>query len=138
MARKVGRYKVSEKTKRTVDGIVFDSMLEANHYAWLKKNFKGELHLQPEFLLQPKFRNVDGKVIQPIKYKADFLLGPPRLDIEDPLDEVNVVIDSKGHLTEVFRIKSKMFQFRYDNKLWTAKNYKELEAAVRHYEKLIQ
>lgn len=137
MAHKQGRYKVSAKEKRTVDGIVFDSMLEANHYTWFQKNFKGDLQLQPEFLLQPKFRNVEGKVIQPIKYKADFLLGPPRLDIEAPLDELNVVIDSKGHLTEVFRIKAKLFQFKYNNKIWTAKNYKQLEEAVLYYKNLL-
>lgn len=133
-----GRYKVSSKSKRTVDGIVFDSMLEANHYTWLKKNFKGELHLQPEFLLQPKFRNSQGKAIHPIKYKADFLLGPPRSNIEDPLHDTNVVIDSKGHLTDVFRMKSKLFQYKYNSTLWLAKNYKQLEEAVLYYEELLQ
>ena len=137
MAQKHGRYKVSAKEHRTVDDIVFDSKLEAGHYVWLKENFKGEVHRQPEFLLQEKFRNVDGKVVLPIKYKADFLLGPSRVAIEDPLAETNIVIDSKGHLTEVFRIKAKIFMHRYDAKIWTVKNNKELEEAVHHYNQLI-
>lgn len=136
--KKKGRYTVSSKADRTVDGIVFDSRLEARFYAYLKNRVpKGELHLQPEFLLQEKCKTPDGKAIRSISYRGDFLLGPKREGVDTPLDNNrNVVIDAKGHLTDVFRIKAKMFVFRYRAKLWTAKNIKQLEAAIQHYEEL--
>ena len=132
---KQGRIKVSKAEERTVDGIVFASKLEAKFYTHLKVVIpKGELHLQPEFLLQEKFRDADGKMIRSIVYKSDFLLGPARKDAADALDPKNIVIDAKGHLTEVFKIKAKMFMYRHRNhKLWAVKTVKALDEVVAEY-----
>jgi len=134
---KQGRYKVAAKTERTVDGIVFDSKLEARFYAYIRSKVSPEeLHLQPEFLLQPKCKDLDGRAVRAISYKADFLLGPKRENPEDPLEDIHVVIDAKGHKTEVFRIKAKMFVYHYSAKLWAVKNIKELDEALARYHEL--
>lgn len=132
---KQGRIKVSKAEERTVDKIVFASKLEAKFYTYLKERIpKDELHLQPEFLLQEKFRDPDGNMIRTIVYKADFLLGPPREKDDDPLHPLHVVIDAKGHLTEVFRIKAKMFMYRFrGHRLWSVKNLKGLDEAIARY-----
>jgi hypothetical protein len=131
---KQGRIKVSKAEERTVDGIVFASKLEAKFYTNLKAVIpKGELHLQPEFLLQEKFKDIEGKAIRSISYKADFLLGPPRTDPAAPLHPDNVVIDAKGHLTDVFRLKAKMFMYHYPVKLYTVTSVKALLEVVNEY-----
>lgn len=132
-----GRYTVSAKSERTVSGIVFDSKLEARFYAYIRDRVpEGELHLQPQFLLQEKFRDSEGKAIRAIAYKADFLLGPARDGDSTPLGKRHVVIDAKGHLTDIFRIKAKMFSYRYNSKLWLVKNIKQLDEALNYYEEL--
>ncbi len=95
--------------KTEVDDILFDSGGEANRYLELKyMQMAGEisdLQLQPMFELQDGFRDNAGKKRLPIKYKADFQY------IED--DQV-IVEDFKGYGEDpVWRIKKKMFLFRY-------------------------
>jgi hypothetical protein len=133
--QKQGRIKVSKPELRTVDGIVFASILEAKFYTHLKKSIPaGELHLQPEFLLQDKFRDLEGNMVRTIVYKADFLLGPARVKSNDPLNPDNIVIDAKGHLTEIFRIKAKMFMYHYrDHKLYLVKTLKALDEVIFQY-----
>jgi hypothetical protein len=110
MAKRQSKYNAK---KVVVDGIKFDSQAEANFYEHLKQaKEEGIIHkfsLQPEYELQPKFTNPRGKVIQPIKYKADFLTvnwqGEQR------------VIDIKGVETADFKIKKKLFEYKYDQSL---------------------
>ena len=56
--RKLHKYNVSSKERRTVDGITFDSMAEMNRYMELKMLERAgiitDLELQPKFLLIPK------------------------------------------------------------------------------------
>jgi hypothetical protein len=99
--------------KVTVDGVQFDSKDESNYYLHLKelkelgeiKDFK----LQPEYELQPKFTNPKGKTILPIKYKADFLVFHN--------DGTTEVIDVKGFETADFKLKKKLFEYKYDQSL---------------------
>ena len=132
---KQGRIKVSKAEERTVDKIVFASKLEAKFYTHLKKVIpEKELHLQPDFLLQEKFRDLDGKMVRSIIYRADFMLGPPRENADDPLDPKHVVIDAKGHLTDMFRIKAKMYAYKFrGNRLWAVKSLKALDEAIALY-----
>ncbi len=63
-------------TKTEVDGITFDSQLEANRYCELKLLYKAgeisQLRLQPEFVLIPAFRK-NGKSYRKTVYRADFM-----------------------------------------------------------------
>lgn len=96
-------YNKYKNNKVTIDGIRFDSQKEAGRYLVLKQMQKnGEitnLELQPEFVLQEKFR-FEGKAVRAIKYIADFRYKDK---------EGNVIIeDVKGMKTEVYKIKKKM------------------------------
>ena len=84
--------------KVLIDGITFDSKAEAKFYTQLKENGV-EFELQPRFLLQDSFKK-NGKHFRKIEYIADFKLG-------------NRIIDIKGMETEVFKIKKKLFEYKY-------------------------
>lgn len=94
--------------KVTVDGIDFDSIKESVRYKQLKLLERAglikDLKLQTKFELQPSFRK-NNKTIRAITYKADF----------DYLtkDGRHIVEDVKGMETEVFKLKRKMFEYKY-------------------------
>jgi len=87
-----------------VDGICFDSQLEANRYGQLKMlqragTIKG-------FCRQPEFVLVDGNESQrAITYKADFIVFN--------LDGTVTIEDTKGYETEQWKRTYKMFKDRY-------------------------
>lgn len=95
--------------KTIVDGIKFDSQMESRQYIKLKEmEEKGEiknLQLQPEFLLQDSFKK-DGKTYRKIVYKADFMFEK---------DGKTCVQDVKGFATPEFKIKEKLFEYKYPN-----------------------
>jgi len=117
------------KHKRTeIDGIVFDSKMESRYYEKLKADKADgkilDFELQPEFILQEKFIIVEGQVIlgsdpefnkikrktkaptvQAIKYISDFKVTY--------LDGSVDIIDTKGQETADFKIKKKMFAYKY-------------------------
>jgi len=97
--------------KIEIDGFTFDSKLEADFYQRLKPLVKSgkikELKIHPRYLLQEGFSK-NGKHYQPIYYIADF---------EVLYDDGAVVIyDTKGMRTEVYKIKRKLFEYRYRDK----------------------
>lgn len=96
--------------KTEVDGIVFDSKREAARYVVLRDASAGgeisDLVLQPRFTLQPSFKK-DGKTIRKIEYVADFQYVDGNGNV--------VVEDVKGMKTDVYRLKKKMFEYRYPN-----------------------
>lgn len=99
----------SDASKRTYDGIIFDSQLEMRYYkeVLLPQIESGEVinyELQKPYELQPKFRH-EGKVVQPIKYVADFFIV-----YKDGHEEV---IDTKGCPDNVALMKRKMFWYHY-------------------------
>lgn len=112
---KYGRYKVSPKEDRTYDGIVFDSKWEAATYELLKLNLPAPacIHRQVTFLLQPKFKLEDGKTIREINYVADFVLTKDGNLLPNTVPPGALVIDSKGHLTDIFKLKNKLFMYQY-------------------------
>lgn len=104
-------YRKYGNKKTVVDGIEFDSKIEAIRYKELKLQEKlgmiSDLELQPEFLLQEKFRAY-GKTEREIKYIADFKYF-------DKCRKRVVVEDVKGVETAVFKLKRKLFLKRYGN-----------------------
>ena len=93
--------------KTTIDGIPFDSKKEANRYCELKLLERaGEisgLELQPTFELQPKYK-INGRNVRSLTYRADFAY----------LEKgQRVVEDVKGFRTEVYRLKKKLFEYKY-------------------------
>lgn len=99
-------------TKVSVDGIMFDSKLEAKRYGQLKlmehAGVIRDLELQPEYELIPSFKK-NGKTWRRTVYKADFryiLCEDDRIIIED-------VKGSTAVITDVFRLKQKLFEYRY-------------------------
>lgn len=97
--------------KTEVDGITFDSKKEAEHYAGLKTLEKAgiinNLVLQPRFLLQEPFM-CDGKKERKIEYVADF---------QYEQDGKIIVEDVKGEKTQVYKLKRKLFLYRYGGKV---------------------
>lgn len=123
---KRGRIRVSKAVERTVDGIVFDSKMEAKLYrdllGWIGKD---AFSLQPKFCLQPAFADSKGKKHREIAYVGDFLIGPSWKEGE-PLTEKHILIDVKGMLTEVYKLKRKLFLFRYQRPIIEVKKSSDL------------
>ena len=102
--------------KVTVDGIVFDSQMEADYYGLLKdRESKGEisnLSLHPAFELQPGYTRNDGTKVAPLNYEADF-------SFDDRCAQKGAshrVVDVKGFMTDDFVIKWKIFDYIYGRK----------------------
>ena len=98
--------------KINVDGITFDSKDEAKYYEALKdKKAKGliqNFELQPKFVLQESFTK-NNKTYKQITYKADFRVYTN--------EGISYCVDVKGMLTDVFKIKLKLFNKKFDEEL---------------------
>ena len=105
--RKKRNHKYNAKPTE-IDGIRFDSKREAQRYQELKMlTAAGEIHslqLQPRFELQPSFKR-NGKTVRAIHYVADFQYVTQ--------NGRHVVEDTKGMATAVFKLKKKLFLYRY-------------------------
>lgn len=94
--------------KVEVSGRKFDSKKESRDWLKLKsmedsgliKNLRGQV----PFELQPKYTTRDGRNIRPITYVADFVYER---------DGCVYVQDSKGVRTDVYKMKRKMFEYKY-------------------------
>ena len=105
-------YKKYHNKKTVIDGIKFDSKLEAERYEQLKilerSGVIRDLELQPEYELIPSFRK-NGKTWRRTLYKADF-----RYILAE--DDSYIIEDVKGStsvITDVFRLKQKLFEYKY-------------------------
>lgn len=94
--------------KVTVNGIVFDSKMEAEYYLHLVdlkvKGIVEVIELQPKFLLQEAFTK-RGIRFRKIEYWADFKVTYSDGHIE--------IVDVKGVETEIFKIKKKLFEYKF-------------------------
>jgi len=98
------------KNKKVIyDGIKFDSNREMAYYIKLKmleqKGIIKNLELQKSFELQPSFK-LNGKTYQKITYKADFSYVSVQ-------DNKTHIVDTKGFRTQVYKLKRKMFAYKY-------------------------
>lgn len=104
--RKTSKYK---NVKVMCDGYKFDSKKERNYYLKLKAMEKlgliKDLELQRTFVLQDKFK-IDNKTRRKITYKADFSYISTK-------DNKLHVVDCKGFRTETYRLKKKLFEYKY-------------------------
>ena len=95
--------------KVQVDMYVFDSIAESRRYKELKLLEKAgkiqNLELQPHFLLQEAFKK-NGRTFRKIEYIADFKY------IENGK---TIVEDVKGIQTDVFKLKYKLFEKKYQD-----------------------
>lgn len=93
--------------KREIDGHTFDSIAEAQHYASLKllerAGVISDLQLQPKYLLQEGFVSL-GHRERAIHYIADF---------QYVRSGKTVIEDVKGMKTEVYKLKRKLFLYKY-------------------------
>lgn len=94
--------------KVEIDGHKFDSRHEAQIYLYLKQQqTEGnitQLSLQVPFILQDKY-TINGKTVRAIKYIADFTFINSDLELE--------VWDAKGVKTPTYKLKKKIFEYRY-------------------------
>jgi hypothetical protein len=101
--------------KTQYKGISFDSKKECNFYIYLEQlEAQGEiseLQRQVRFELQPSFKH-KGKTIRSITYVADFTFKD-----KDGTFHIVDVKGSKDTLTETFKIKSKMFLYKYGTEI---------------------
>lgn len=107
-----------------INELQFDSVMEARFYVYLLHLMKtGEVksfERQVTYILQDKYRNKFTKKIVPaIKYIADFVMKLA--------DGTEAVIDVKGKETADFKIKKKMFGFRYPDTQFMCVQWSEKE-----------
>ena len=96
--------------KVTIDGITFDSKAEGRYYQHLlglmESGVVESFEMQKPYTLLDKFPHPKtGKTIRAIKYVPDFEVIYTNGRVE--------VVDVKGMQTDVFRMKCKLFMFRY-------------------------
>ena len=126
-------YKKYHNKKTVIDGIKFDSKLEAERYAQLKMIERAgvirDLELQPEYELIPSFRK-NGKTWRRTVYKADF-----RYILAE--DDSYIIEDVKGStavITDVFRLKQKLFEYKYPDytiSIVTSKDIKKFQRETK-------
>ena len=98
-----------------IDGIRFDSTIEAEYYVYLKALNKAgviaKLELQVKCELLPAQKHpVTGKHIRAITYIADFRVTYPDGSVE--------YLDTKGYEKPEFKLKAKLFIAKYKQPLW--------------------
>ena len=93
--------------KANIDGFTFDSKAEAQYYIALREMAKtGEIQdlvVHPAYRLQESF-TYNEKKERPIAYEADFQF------LEDGAVHV---VDVKGVRTEVYKLKRKLFLYKF-------------------------
>ena len=106
--------------KVVVDGITFDSKSEAAYYKKMLRDQEAglvkEFNMQKTYTLLDKFEHPKtGKAVRAIKYIADFEVIYPDGRVE--------VVDIKGFKTPIYRLKEKLFMFRYNIPIICLKYY---------------
>ena len=90
-------------------GYTFDSQAEYRRYQQLllleRAGEIRNLEVHPSYLLQPAFK-AQGRAERAIEYRADF-------EYFDVADEVVVVEEVKGAETAVWKLKRKLFLFKF-------------------------
>lgn len=96
--------------KIIIDGITFDSLLEANYYSNLQfklaaKEIRG-FQVKVKYLLLERVIGKDGRILFPARhYIADFVVANKDGSIE--------VIDTKGVLTAMYKLKKHLLYIKH-------------------------
>ena len=114
MIKQISRYRKYKNQKTEIDGIKFDSLKESRRYIELRTLQRtgviSDLALQVKYELQPSFK-INNKTIRAITYIADFTYYENgKLVVED-------VKASKKYTTEVYKLKKKMFMYKYKGEI---------------------
>ncbi len=78
--------------------------------------------MQVKYCLQEKFRNQLGRIDREINYFADFVV----IDNNDK----EFVIDTKGFITDIFKIKKKLFEYKFNKPLYSIKSMEALNNLI--------
>lgn len=126
-------YRKYHNKKIIIDGIKFDSKLEAERYGQLKMMERAGvitgLELQPCFELVPAFEK-NGKKWRKMTYIADFQYfscAEGKCIVED-------VKGSTAVITDVFRLKQKLFEYKhpdYTISIVTSKDIKKFQKETK-------
>lgn len=124
-------YSKFHNKKTTIDGITFDSKMESNFYIFAKqlkadgkiKDFEMQVHYE----VFPAFKK-NGKTWRRIDYVADFVIHHFDGSIE--------VIDVKGVETDVFKLKQKMFEYKYPDLVLQTITYSKIDGGWISLQKL--
>lgn len=101
--------------KTVAYGIKFDSLAESRYYPFavaFAASLGLELRLQEKFELQPSFK-LNGKTKRAITYTPDFTFWDG--------DQLVKAVDVKGVQSETFKVKAKLFCYKYGCELILAK-----------------
>ena len=116
------KYHVARKEDRThTDGTVFASKKEMLRWDELlklqKAGFIKDLERQVPFVLQEEFISKQWGDVQPITYVADFVYT--NIKLHRGVGQRKIVEDSKGGiLTDVYKLKKKLFLYKYGSYLF--------------------
>jgi hypothetical protein len=113
------KYHRSAPEDRSYNGAVYDSKLEM-HFAMFLDEHQVRYTRQPEFILQDSFE-LDGKTYQPIIYKSDFNIHGSKSEL---------IVDAKGVETPDFKLKKKMFLFKFRRPLYCLKSVAQLQTLL--------
>lgn len=99
------------------DKKVADSRFEHRCKLWLDNNGI-EYELQPKIILIPKSTDkISGKTIREVSWTLDFKVK-------------DIYIDAKGFVTDVAKLKFKVFNYLFPDKIAFVKSIKELEQII--------
>lgn len=113
LKRTTGRRKRNKygAKKTVIDGIKFDSRMEANYYLELKlmlnKKQIVSFKRQPHFELAPAGKTSWGQQYTKVVYTPDFLVEYPDGHVE--------AVEVKGRETEAFGVRKRLFYYLYPN-----------------------
>lgn len=112
--------------RKVVDGISFQSSIEARAYQilklWERAGAISDLRMQPAFTLQERFRDNSGRTIRAITYSADFRFF-------DNATRKLRFVDAKGMVTQAFKKSIKMLKDKHpdvDIEIWDKTRIQEL------------
>lgn len=92
------------------DGIKFDSTKEKDYYiilqSLLKCGFIKDLKRQEPYELIPTYK-INNRTVRKMQYIADFTYITTK-------DNKLHVVDTKGYRTEVYKLKKKLFEYKYN------------------------
>jgi len=99
--------------KVVIDGIQFDSKAESEYYCYIRGLPGWDLELKPTYTLQEGYISPRGEKIRPILYEADFVVIHP-----DGTRDVVDVKGSRAFMTDLFKIKRKLFEYKFKQPLY--------------------